>query len=159
MRWTLMPLVWRSLLFLWMTTIFILSTQSSLPTQSLFEGQDKFEHLLAYGLLGVLLSRSLNPMKVVTWQRVILITVLTTLYGISDEYHQSFVPGRDVSALDVLADGVGGFVAAQVLFWWDRKMFQISQFFPSHLGGARMGGLSAGHPPASSLRGEGRGEG
>lgn len=122
MRWTFQPLVWRALLFLWMTTIFILSAQSSLPTPSLFEGQDKLEHFLAYGLLGILLSRSLRPMKVETWQRIMLITVSTTLYGISDEYHQSFVPGRDVSALDVLADGVGGFFAAQVLFWWDRRM-------------------------------------
>ena len=131
MRWTFPPLVWRALLFVWMTTIFILSAQSSLPTQSLFEGQDKLEHLLAYGLLGVLLSRSLRPMKVETWQRIVLITALTTLYGISDEYHQSFVPGRDVSALDVLADGVGGFLAAQMLFWWDRSRGQIPQFLRS----------------------------
>lgn len=62
MRQTFPPLVWRSLLFLWMATIFILSAQSSLPTQDLFAGQDKLEHFLAYGLLGVLLSRSLNPM-------------------------------------------------------------------------------------------------
>ena len=127
MRWTFPPLVWRALLFVWMTTIFILSAQSSLPTQSLFEGQDKLEHFLAYGLLGVLLSRSLRPMKVETWQRIILIATLTTLYGISDEYHQSFVPGRDVSALDVLADSVGGFLAALALFWLDRARPGLQQ--------------------------------
>lgn len=121
-------LAWRALLFAWMTTIFILSAQSSLPTPALFSGQDKLEHFLAYGLLGLLLSRSLRPMRVETWQRIFLITALTTLYGISDEYHQSFVPGRDVSALDVLADSVGGFLAAQALFWWDRNRAQISQF-------------------------------
>lgn len=141
MTWTFPPLVWRTLLFLWMATIFVLSAQSSLPTQDLFAGQDKLAHFLAYGLLGVLLSRSLRPMKVETWQRIILITALTTLYGISDEYHQSFVPGRDVSTLDVLADGMGGFLAAQVLYWWDRCGFQISRFSPS------------------PCRGEGRGEG
>lgn len=139
MKWTLPPLVWRALLFLWMTTIFILSAQSSLPAPSLFEGQDKLEHFLAYGLLGVLLSRSLMPMKVETWWRILLITALTTLYGISDEYHQSFVPGRDVSALDVLADGVGGFLAAQVLYWWDRSRAKISRFSPSTLWGEGRG--------------------
>lgn len=56
-----------------------------------------------------------------------MITVSTTLYGISDEYHQSFVPGRDVSALDALADGVGGFLAAQMLFWWDRARPGLQQ--------------------------------
>lgn len=128
MRWVLLSPVWRALLFAWMATIFILSAQSSLPTQDLFSGQDKLEHFLAYGLLGLLLSRSLKPMRVETWQRILLITALTTLYGISDEYHQSFVPGRDVSALDVLADGMGGFLAAQTLFWWDRNRAQISQY-------------------------------
>lgn len=77
----------------------------------------------------------MKPMKVETWQRIILITALTMLYGISDEYHQSFVPGRDVGALDVLADGVGGFLAVQVLLWWDRSRFQISRFSPSPLRG------------------------
>lgn len=139
MRWIFPSLAWRALLFIWMTTIFILSAQSSLPVQSLFVGQDKLEHFLAYGLLGVLLSRSLRPMKVETWQRIILITALTTLYGISDEYHQSFVPGRDVSALDVLADGVGGFLAAQLLFWWSRSQIQISRFSPFPSGGEGRG--------------------
>lgn len=135
MRWIFPPLVWRTLLFAWMTTIFVLSSQSTLPTQDMFAGQDKLAHILAYSLLGILLSRSLSPMQVETWQRIILITALTTLYGISDEFHQSFVPGRDVSALDVLADGVGGFLAAQMLFWWDRRRVNISQFTPFPVGG------------------------
>jgi VanZ family protein len=41
--------------------------------------------------------------------------VLTILFGISDEFHQMFVPGRDASVLDILADSAGaaaGTVAA-----------------------------------------------
>ncbi len=36
-----------------------------------------------------------------------LAAVLTVLYGISDEFHQSFVPTRDASFWDVMADAAG----------------------------------------------------
>lgn len=34
--------------------------------------------------------------------------IIIILYGVSDEIHQHFVPGRDASILDVMADIVGG---------------------------------------------------
>ncbi|HSH41142.1 MAG TPA: VanZ family protein, partial [Arenicellales bacterium] len=40
---------------------------------------------------------------------------LAVLYGISDEWHQSFVPGREPDVLDVLADGVGAAVGILLL--------------------------------------------
>jgi VanZ family protein len=51
--------------------------------------------------------------------RVTLLTaagaiVLTVLYGISDEYHQSFVPGRTSDVADVGADAIGATVAVTV---------------------------------------------
>lgn len=33
--------------------------------------------------------------------------LLSSLYAISDEYHQTFVPGRNGTLADVLVDGVG----------------------------------------------------
>jgi hypothetical protein len=42
---------------------------------------------------------------------------LAVLYGVSDEWHQSFVPGRSPDALDVLADGLGAAVAGTVLWF------------------------------------------
>ncbi len=37
---------------------------------------------------------------------------LTVIYGITDEIHQSFVPARDVSAGDIIADSVGAFLGS-----------------------------------------------
>jgi VanZ family protein len=38
--------------------------------------------------------------------------LITVLYGATDEYHQSYVPARDASMLDLLADAIGGAIAA-----------------------------------------------
>ena len=48
---------------------------------------------------------------------------LTILYGAADEWHQSFVPGRSCSWVDVVSDGLGATLMAQYLRWrlrWDR---------------------------------------
>ena len=47
------------------------------------------------------------------------------LYGITDEFHQSFVAGRNASLLDVGFDALGSIMAATVgygaLMWWARN--------------------------------------
>lgn len=51
------------------------------------------------------------------------VVVLTVLYGAADEWHQSFVPGRTCSWVDVLSDGLGATLMVQYLrwrLWFDR---------------------------------------
>jgi VanZ family protein len=121
------PYLFRALTVGWMLLIFLLSSQSSLPTIRLFSGTDLLAHAVFYGVLCVLLARSLRPPRVTTWKRVLLLTTLVTAYGITDEYHQLFVPGRNASGWDILADGLGGFLAALMLFWWDRRTMKTLQ--------------------------------
>ena len=47
----------------------------------------------------------------VTWRRALAAVLVATLYGISDEAHQAFVPGRYPDRFDVLADCVGATLA------------------------------------------------
>jgi VanZ family protein len=69
-------------------------------------GEDKVLHAGAYALLGALLSSAL--IGVVRPGRALLLAVaLASLYGVTDEWHQSFVPGRTCDALDWTADTVG----------------------------------------------------
>lgn len=103
-----------------MGTIFFLSHQ---PGNSLhlppLPGIDKLAHSLAYGGLAAATLFAFSEQ----WreQRSSLVifstTVFCLLYGISDEFHQSFVPGRTPSLSDILADGAG---AALVCLLWLR---------------------------------------
>jgi VanZ family protein len=46
--------------------------------------------------------------------------LLTVLYGASDEFHQSFVPSRQMDVMDLVADGAGAAAAAGALYIWSR---------------------------------------
>jgi VanZ family protein len=75
---------------------------------------DKLAHMAVYALLGALIARALaggRPSATTPWH-VALAVVASTLYGVSDEWHQSFVPGRTPDVLDIAADAVGAFGGA-----------------------------------------------
>jgi VanZ family protein len=99
----------------WMALIFFLSSQPKLPSPPdpwadlLFK---KGAHFGVYALLAVLFRRALPPGRR-TWA---LSWVLTVLYAASDEWHQSFVPGRHPQATDMLIDAFGA-AAGLLLFW------------------------------------------
>lgn len=103
----------------WAALIFTLSSMSGLPAPP--GGlTDKHAHLVTYGVLTALIVWGLTdraPTRT-TWGVALLAVVLATLYGASDEFHQSFVPNREVSALDLAADAVGAIAAAGVLRAW-----------------------------------------
>ena len=104
---------------LWAAVIFTLSSMSGLPAPP-GGFTDKHAHLVTYGVLGALLVWGLtnrSPART-TWSIAAAAVVLAVLYGVSDEWHQSFVPGREVSALDLTADAAGAVLAAVGLRAW-----------------------------------------
>ncbi len=100
-----------------MGIIFLLSHQTGdslhLPT---FPGADKLAHILAYATLALAVLWCHGPKGGQNPRRAAMQTVLfCLLYGLSDEYHQSFIALRSVSALDILADTTGA--GAVGLIW------------------------------------------
>ena len=77
---------------------------------------DKSGHSIGYALLAVLLLRAFarGRLRDVTWLRMVIAIVVATLYGVSDEFHQVFVPGRSADRYDVLADCIGAAVGVAV---------------------------------------------
>jgi VanZ family protein len=110
----------------WAGLIFALSSISPPPPRGAslaraFAGN--LFHALEYGVLALLLALAL-PRRA-GWpalgaRSVAAIVLACALYGVSDELHQSFVPGRDASALDVLTDLAGAAGALSVAAWAGR---------------------------------------
>ena len=63
--------------------------------------------MLAYGILAWLWWRYLTPISQLKWSVLLIAFALTTLYGMTDEIHQAFVPGRHSRVGDVLFDAAG----------------------------------------------------
>ncbi len=78
---------------------------------------DKWVHLGEYTLLSLLLRRALgrdNPNR--ARSASLWAVIWSVLYGITDELHQSQVPNREMSAFDLLFDGLGA-ILGQVLYF------------------------------------------
>jgi len=88
---------------------------------------DKLLHFAAYALLGALFFRAFNttPIKQNLKLVLILSVLLSALYGISDEIHQSFVPFRTADPMDVLADILGSIAGAYLYQKFAAKNWQI----------------------------------
>lgn len=94
---------------LWCGLIFAGSSlpKAELPTTTWFNWiAHKIVHLAEYGVLAYLFHQALEY----TTHRKLLAVFLTVLYAISDEYHQTFVPGRYGKITDVLIDSLGAIV-------------------------------------------------
>jgi VanZ family protein len=93
-------------LLIWMSAIFLFSAQpsSNLPSAGTWDlVLKKSAHFVAYAILGILIYRVVGD-----WKRPFLTAFLfSVVYAISDEYHQTFVPSRNGSVIDVLIDALG----------------------------------------------------
>ncbi len=112
-------LAW-SAVALWLAFIFYWSAQSSLPGfhQSLPDLLlKKGAHVAVFAVLALLTYRALrhDAGHVVA---LVAVAALAVGYGALDEFHQSFVAGRNASALDVLIDTAGATVALAALHYW-----------------------------------------
>ncbi len=95
--------------FIYSLLIFI---QSSYPTPEQvpdWSYLDKLLHVVCYALLGVLFLRAFRTTRIKqNVKLLIMLSILcSSLYGISDELHQHFVPYRYADVMDALADILG----------------------------------------------------
>lgn len=106
----------------WMIVIFILSSMTGSDLQNTFPFFSDFNwgHFVAYFILSITyyigLYKKINPPKI-----FYIIIILSMLYGITDEFHQYFVPTRVPDLKDLAADGMGASVAAIILSIIDKK--------------------------------------
>ncbi len=114
---------------LWMVVIFAASSLSSDAIESTGAGKASRSapavanqvtaHLIEFGGLAILLFRALALQGALSALRLGLVVVaVTTAYGATDEFHQSFVPGRYPDWLDIAYDAAGAILGALVGLAW-----------------------------------------
>ena len=84
---------------------------------------DRILHGILYAGLAALLVRALAGgwFRTVTFSIALTAVAIATLYGISDEVHQHFVPLRTMDPADAVADAVGASLAAFGLYFANRR--------------------------------------
>ncbi|MBC7878710.1 MAG: VanZ family protein [Anaerolineales bacterium] len=107
--------------FLMMTVIFIFSSRSGddLPN---FLGWDYFVkkggHMVGYGILALSYFHLLKEGKNRYW----LAWIMAVIFSATDEFHQSFVPGRSSSVFDVLIfDNFGAILGLSLYYFYQSK--------------------------------------
>jgi len=101
-----------ALLIFYCLFLYWLSDQSSLkPFDFGFDYQDKLYHAGAYSIMGLLAWRSFKHWFSSPIILALLSIAFCSLYGLSDEWHQSFVAGRESDSADWVADTIGAGLA------------------------------------------------
>ena len=107
--------------YIYLILIFYFSSQSIIPASTAlaerFYVRPYLQHILIYAGLTLTISRGSNYSKN---NSNFLVVFSTTLYGLTDEIHQYFVPGRTFEFLDIGMDFLGAILALIVLSMYNK---------------------------------------
>jgi VanZ family protein len=112
------PRITRLSTVIYLCIIFVASSMSRLPQPGGGYDFSVLAHFMEYAVLGLLIAVSLGVRK----DRIILVILLSSLYGVSDELHQFFVPGRVASIHDVATDFLGSAAGALSALFLRRRL-------------------------------------
>jgi len=95
---------------LWALLIFLLSNKTIPPASNFYWKEfiiKKSAHVFVYGVLAILLYRALVSEGVNKKKAFTISVIVAIFYGATDEFHQSFTPGREPRVRDIFFDGLG----------------------------------------------------
>jgi len=114
-HWKTIALRWGPVVA-WMGVIYFFSSRPDLPhieevwLEMLLR---KLAHAAEYVILSALLARAAG---ITGWRGVVLASAIGALYAASDEWHQTFVPGRKGNGWDFLLDSAASLAGAYLWF-------------------------------------------
>lgn len=114
------------LIIYWIILFILTSLPSSMAITT--HVSDKVNHFGAYGLLSVFLYLNLNfqnRFELLNKFPATFTVLIASIYGMVDEIHQMFVPGRSAEFLDWLADFSGSLVAVLITRYLIRRIKEI----------------------------------
>jgi len=112
--------------------IFMVSAQQDLSPPD-FPSSDKVAHFLEYGVLGLLWARAATASWPYWTFRLLLVSTMlfTGLYGVTDEWHQLYVPGRFSDWHDAFADICGGTLGGLIYVLGTGRSMQTTPVRPT----------------------------
>jgi VanZ family protein len=107
--------------FIYMAAIWVMS---SMPDNAVVElPNSKWDgiikdslHLIEFAILYVLLVFALLTIRGLTTRMNIILMIMASCYGLLDEIHQSFVPARSATVIDLVKDVIGVLVASWIIY-------------------------------------------
>jgi VanZ family protein len=125
-------IVFTTLVLVYAIAIFILSSIPKVPLPPQYyeiPNPDKLAHTAIYFGFGILLCLSFgNASRADISDRAIPFTlVIGIVYGILDEVHQGFVPGRTASHIDIAFNTLGILLAVVAYWLYDKRIKQQSK--------------------------------
>lgn len=109
---------------LWMAVIFYLSSRTGEALGGWLDSVRRWipmmegfnwGHFAAYFILAWTYLWALRPKRLSLGIKLVVV-LMCVLYGITDEYHQSFVPGRTPDLMDLRNDAIGAALAMLLLY-------------------------------------------
>jgi VanZ family protein len=124
-------------LVIWASIIFFLSNHRLTPTSQIY-WQDfifkKSAHMFFYGVFAILSFRAVIGEGVKKMKSFYVAVLMAFLYGITDEFHQSFIFGREPTVRDVIIDTIGASIASFLLYYLVPKLPKDLKIFLEKLG-------------------------
>lgn len=113
----------------WMLMIFVLSAQSDfgfVPDAWQIDPVSLAAHFMEYAVLAALLWLAAHHTPALARHAWWVALAIALLYAASDEWHQTFVPGRVADARDWLADAAGAALGCWLAVRWYRRRVRRS---------------------------------
>jgi len=104
--------------FIWAAVIFLFSALPAKPVSKIYWREfavKKTAHMVEYAIFATLLYRGFRNSGVSVKKSAFTAFAIAFFYGITDEIHQSFVPGREPRVRDTIFDTIGSLLAIYLL--------------------------------------------
>jgi VanZ family protein len=95
---------------LWAAVIFVISAYPTTQTSQIYWKDfivKKSGHVIEYGVFAALIYRAFRNSGAKRENAGIYAILIALLYGVTDEFHQSYTPGREPRVRDVVFDTIG----------------------------------------------------
>ena len=121
------------LLIIYSVVIFIFSSQPEVGVEQYFYGQDKVIHFLTYGIHAFLCLVALSD-KILLLKlfHYFLALAFSVSYGMFNEIYQYFIPEREFSLGDILANSLGVITFLILVYAFQNKKLKSVNFRAWH---------------------------